>query len=76
MVKINVYSGNQLGEAIDEAISNYDWSEATGTSDRAEQWQIIYQGLIKISGITNPQNLFKDIPVSYTHLTLPTIYSV
>ena len=61
MVKINVYRGNELGEAIDEAISNYDWTEATGTSDKSEQWRIIYQGLIKISGITRPETLFKDI---------------
>jgi len=62
MVEINVYSGDQLSEAIDEAISNYNWTEATGTSDKSEQWRIIYQGLlIKFPNIKNPGIIFKDI---------------
>jgi len=61
MVKINVYSGDQLSEAIDEAISNYNWTDATGTSDKSEQWRIIYQGLLKIPNIKNPGVIFKDI---------------
>ena len=61
MVKINVFSGDQLGQAIDEALSNYNWSEATGTDNRVEQWQIIYQGLIKIPEISLMTTRFQDI---------------
>ena len=61
MVKIYVFSGDQLGQAIDEALSNYNWSEATGTDNRVEQWQIIYQGLIKIPEISLMTTRFQDI---------------